>query len=271
MRADLHIHTTKSDSSLNLSDVFEMAKKAKLDYISITDHETVPNTKLINHMADAYGINTVFGIEMICRQKDKTKSHILGYNIKDYTYVKKICDDVLRQKHNNSLQQLELVKKAGYDISIEDVWKVTDKPCIYTQTIGLAMYEKGLISEPVGSWYKEWFGTKGKYYMEVKYLTGEEIIEAIVKGGGHAVLAHAGQQQNFCLIEQFVEAGMTGIEYVHPSNSKEDMEKILKAAQKHKLFLTGGSDAHGITSNSGKKIGEYIFEMDESHILINQT
>ncbi len=267
MKADLHIHTTKSDSSLNLSDVFRQAKNLNIECISITDHETVPNVKLMKNMADAYNIKVISGIELICRQKDKTKAHILGYNIKDYSKIKKICEDVIKQKHSNSLEQLEAVQKAGYDITIEDVWKVTDKPCIYTQAIGLAMYEKGYVDNPVGKWYKEWFGVGSKYYLNVKYLTGEELIEAIVEGGGSAVLAHPGQQKNFALVPSFIEAGMTGIEYIHPSNNKQDMDVISKIAKENNLFITGGSDAHGITSNSGGKIGDYIIDVDNNHPL----
>lgn len=267
MKADLHIHTTKSDSSLNLSDVFRKGKNAGIECISVTDHETVPNIELMQHMSKAYNIKLIPGIELICRQKNGDKAHILGYNIKDYSEIEKICQAVIAQKHANSLEQLKAVQKAGYDLTLEDVWQVTDKPGIYTQAIGLAMYQKGYIDNPVGKWYKEWFGVKGKYYLEVKYLTGEELVEAIVKGGGKAVLAHPGQQQNFHLAYNFIEAGMTGIEYVHPSNSPENMEKIAQIARENQLFLTGGSDAHGITSNSGGEIGKYCIDADYDLIM----
>ena len=41
MKGDLHVHTTLSDGSLGVEDVIAQAKRIGLDFISITDHDTM--------------------------------------------------------------------------------------------------------------------------------------------------------------------------------------------------------------------------------------
>ena len=55
----------------------------------------------------------------------------------------------------------------------------------------------------------------------------------------------------------FFPAGIKGIELVHPSNTPEDMNYIKLYAEENGLFVTGGSDCHGVLSSSGGHIGDY--------------
>ena len=80
------------------------------------------------------------------------------------------------------------------------------------------------------------------------------------------MLAHPGQQNNFCLIEEMVSYGLKGIECVHPSNDEKARNKVKELANIYGLFLTGGSDYHGLYSAKGGTIGkEYITFTDENY------
>ena len=41
MKGDLHCHTTLSDGSEGIEDVIFKAKRADLDFLAITDHDTI--------------------------------------------------------------------------------------------------------------------------------------------------------------------------------------------------------------------------------------
>ena len=41
MICDLHCHTTLSDGSLGIEDVIAQAKRMNIDWLSITDHDTM--------------------------------------------------------------------------------------------------------------------------------------------------------------------------------------------------------------------------------------
>src|SRR5262245_33588200 len=79
-RADLHMHTTKSDGALTPEELVVKAKNVGLSIISITDHDSV------NAIDDAIGIGKEHGVEVIagCELSAAYKGseiHILGYFI----------------------------------------------------------------------------------------------------------------------------------------------------------------------------------------------
>ena len=41
MKGDLHCHTTLSDGSLGIEDIIVQAKRTGIDFVSITDHDTM--------------------------------------------------------------------------------------------------------------------------------------------------------------------------------------------------------------------------------------
>lgn len=69
------------------------------------------------------------------------------------------------------------------------------------------------------------------------------------------MLAHPGQQDNFSVIPGLVAAGLSWIEWNHPSNGGEDRKKIMSYAGEYGLFLTGGSDFHGRYEREGADLG----------------
>jgi myo-inositol-1(or 4)-monophosphatase len=72
-----------------------------------------------------------------------------------------------------------------------------------------------------------------------------EAIQAIHADGGFAVLAHPGQLDSYAAVEGLVQAGLDGIELYHPDHGPDDYRKIQAIANRHGLFLTGGSDGGG--------------------------
>lgn len=75
--ANLHIHTYHSDGVLSPAQVIKNAKKDKLKYLSITDHNTIDAYKDISN-SDLAGINLITGVEFDCWYKTNFL-HILGY------------------------------------------------------------------------------------------------------------------------------------------------------------------------------------------------
>ena len=88
-----------------------------------------------------------------------------------------------------------------------------------------------------------------------------EALNTIKEAGGLAVLAHSGQQQNFCLIPELSKNGLDGLEVNHHSNSESDKIIIRRYAEKYGLFLTGGSDFHGEFENVNVEIGDFLSEL----------
>ncbi|HSH24443.1 MAG TPA: phosphatase, partial [Massilibacterium sp.] len=84
-----------------------------------------------------------------------------------------------------------------------------------------------------------------------------DAVRAIKEDGGFAVIAHPGQMDSFELIQSLVEEGLDGIERNHFDHTNEHIEQVEQLAKKYNLWMTGGSDYHGVF---GKKIhvGEWL-------------
>ena len=71
MKGDLHVHTTLSDGSLGVEDVIAQAKRIGLDFISITDHDTMSSISRAKVLGDRYGIQTIPGVELTAWDKTR--------------------------------------------------------------------------------------------------------------------------------------------------------------------------------------------------------
>jgi predicted metal-dependent phosphoesterase TrpH len=264
LKADLHTHTLRSDSSNSKLDTIRLAKEAGVQILSFVDHDTIPDVADDMRLSLEYGIHIISGME--CEWVDYETgevAHILGYGLEDYSYIGKLCESVLEERNQNTLEQIAILQELGYDITVEEVRNATEEPCLYTQNILHVLWEKGIIPELFGEFNRKMFKQGGLAYRRVQYHRPEILVEAIVKGKGYAVLAHPGQQNNFHLIPKLVDVGLSGIELVHPSNNTEHMEIVKEYAKSHHLFMTGGSDCHGCLSTSGGDIGNYYIEVED--------
>lgn len=263
IKADLHLHTTISDGSDSTEKVVRKAVKKKLDLISITDHDIMPDLEYLKTLSKQYHIPIIPGLEVSAYEKSYKKNvHILAYNIKNYEMIHRIIRPVLKRRGENTLWQIKQLQSLGYEITEEEVRESGDGEYPYRQNIMYVLRKKNYIDDMFGSWYKNMFKNGGPCQVHLELPDPATVIKGIKAGGGKAVLAHPGQQNNYELIPELVKEGLDGIELYHPSNNSIDHEKIKVLGEKYGLFYTGGSDYHGIFSKSGKDVGECIISYD---------
>ena len=259
MKADLHIHTTVSDGSDSISRIIEMAKEKALDAIAITDHDTLSHLTQIP--ADT-GIRVLGGVEISAiHRRTNTRTHILGYNIKEPEIVTSLTRPLLEARSKNSEKQVACLRSAGYQIDIDKLARADGK-YLYKQHIMDWLVTTGQVSEIFGDFYRKTFKKGGICAFDIEYIDMLDAVKAIKEAGGLAVLAHPGQQKNFQLIPELVDAGLDGLELNHHSHDGNDMETIRGYAEEYKLFLTGGSDYHGKYEPQPFGVGDYL--SDES-------
>lgn len=257
IKADMHIHSTVSDGSYTMEEIVAMAEARGLDAIAITDHDTLSHaTKLPK--SDKVKVHA--GIEISAFDYEKNfRVHVLGYGIKNPEIVERIVHPTLEARHNNSLRQIEILDKNGYCIDIDKMPKADGK-YIYKQHIMDWLVGRGQVKELFGNFYYATFKNEGICHFDIEYLNPLVAVKAIKDAGGYAVLAHSGQQQNFKLIPQLVEAGLDGLELNHRANSDKDKVIIKNYANRYHLFLTGGSDCHGKYEYGSPEVGDYLAE-----------
>lgn len=255
--ADLHVHTRISDCSESIQDILRRAKESGITHIAFTDHDT---TKFANEhalAASTYGILAIPAVEMSAYGKnEKKKAHILGYGYRSVSHIEEIGKETLRKRDENGVRQIEILRGLGYRIWPEHVRRISGD-CIYKQHILDYLVSTKQAMSIYGDVYTRIFKNQGPCDFDITYPEAVDVVRAIKADGGYAVLAHPGQQDNFEMLPDLVEAGLDGIEYAHPAHTKADMEKVAQWSRHYGLFMTGGSDYHGRYEKVSTNLGCY--------------
>lgn len=257
-RADLHIHSTVSDGSHTIGRIFEDAQKAGLTHVSITDHDTTEGVRKALHLGEETGIVVIPGVEFSAYDYiNRIRTHILGYGMKDFAPIEQLGSELLGRRHTNSLRQIEVLRKLGYQIMPEEVAAKAGRH-IYKQHIMHVLVEKGYAREIIGDTYMKLFKFNGPCDFDIDYIDARDAIRTIKQAGGIAVLAHPGQQGNYSSLSMLIHAGLDGLELNHHSNTSDDHLHIMSIAQAYGLLVTGGSDCHGIYEANSPAVGSWI-------------
>lgn len=259
MKVDLHVHTNVSDSSCSIEETIKMAKERRVTHLGIVDHDTTDGLIEAIEFGKKYGVKVIPGIEISAYDFEKKKKvHILGFQFDlAAPNIKKICDKIIKRRHNNSLWQIERLYENGYDIRLKDIEEKAERSrCIYKQHIMEVLVEKGYTTEMYSSLYQEIFKGNGICARDIEYASAFDAVKAVKDDGGIAILAHPGQFNSYYLIDDLVKAGLDGIEMYHQYHTDEDHKIIAQYREKHDLILTGGSDYHGKYGAKEIQIGE---------------
>ena len=261
---DLHMHTIYSDGDKTVEEVLKMCENKKLEYISITDHDTC---KQYNDVA--LKNNHIFSGKIIIGSElhavfQKKNIEILAYNINP-NIINEWCqkyysEEKLRKQQDICRQRLfDICNKHGlvYDESkirkpkkvseyverpiYEEVMKHKENHKIlgeFTESFGI-FFRKGL-ANPESSYFMNHIEFRPPY---------KEVIDIIHKAGGKAFLAHPFEYKFKDTIE-FIndlrkEKELDGIECFHPSANQEQRKILVEYAKNNNLYISGGSDYHG--------------------------
>ncbi len=247
MLGDLHCHSRFSDGSASIEQIISYAKRACLDYISITDHDTVAGVPLALELGEKAGIGVIPGVECSCRDKSRDRAvHLLCYNPKDFETLERELSKTLESRRQQKLEIIELLK-AEYSITKEDVLKFQgESMSIYECHIMQAIANMGYTNTIIDSLMYELMGSEGKYAVPTKYADVYETVKLIKAVGGVTVIAHPEEYNSFELTQELSEKKLIdGIEVFHPRNSQNARIKLLELSKKYNLLITGGSDFHG--------------------------
>jgi predicted metal-dependent phosphoesterase TrpH len=259
-KADLHIHSDWSDGSLSIPRIVKTARALGLAAISITDHDTMAGWEEARTEGKMQGLEIFPGIEVSAFDPDTgRKVHILGYDTADPGTVEAACRPYLEGRRRASLEALSLIRAAGYPLDETDTLPYAGKSgVLYRQHIMHALADRGYTTAIYGPLYRKLFGPGGAAMVKSRYMPAEEAVRLIVDCGGEAVLAHPFQYDSIGLLPRLVEWGLSGIECWHHTQTPERIRLVRKQAGQYGLFLTGGSDFHGLYSEKPLPLGNFV-------------
>jgi len=246
--ADLHTHSKySSDGELTPEQLIRKAKKSKLKYIAITDHDSVEGVEECVKAGKKYGVEVIPGVEL-----HSEYGEVLGYFIdpKNKALVK-LCKKNKDASTKSCLKMIKLLGKDGYKLDAKKILKKHGQCIPGRPAIALEMIEKGYV-KTFREAFDKFLDKKSKYRVKPKFQPTQDVIKTIRKAGGIAVLAHPyyeDYKQEFKNIKKLVSAGLVGIETQSgksvPENYATIARQIKRLSKKYNLVLTSGSDFHG--------------------------
>jgi predicted metal-dependent phosphoesterase TrpH len=249
MICDLHCHTKLSDGSLGIEDVISQAKRMNIDFLSITDHDTMSSFSRADILGERHGVKILHGVELSAWDKKRnSKVHILCYAPKKPDRLEVLCLKSCEIRKACSKEMIEKVMEK-YPITLESILKhTTSSKSIFKQHIMRALIDYGYALEFYGELDKELFNPQtGSCYVEREYPDVNAVLDLIHSARGVAVMAHPAQYNNMELLEELAKAGkIDGVEVNHYSANENYRSELRSIAEKYELIQTGGSDFHGL-------------------------
>jgi predicted metal-dependent phosphoesterase TrpH len=268
MKIDLHIHTsTGSDGALSLEAVFEEAKKRNIDFMSITDHDSIVCQEKATALASESGIEYITGVELNVTfphigRPDKTVSlDFLGYRYDMNNQKLKNKLEILKEHREDRASQI--LKKLNIEFGKKNIRKLTGNDIKKIQdsvdgTFGRPHIANYLVEKGIVRNVQEAFD---KYLVRCdvpKYpLSLAEASELVRNAGGVLVLAHPNDPNGTSLvsitsnlgkqtdiIEKYMLDYIDGVECWHSRHSEKTTQHYVEFAKKHNMLVTGGSDCH---------------------------
>ena len=251
-RIDLHMHSTVSDGTDTPQMLLEKVRAAGIAVFSVTDHDAVKAGQIIRFLLKPGDPRFIPGVEFSCRD-EKGKYHILGYGfdpdaaplhalvLRGHSLrMQKVCTrlDHLRDEFGFVFPQEEIDRLLALDNP--------GKPHIGNLMVQLG-YAKSM-REAIISYID-------RLNIQSESVRPQEAIEGILAGGGIPVLAHPlfgsgserfGSDEMERRLRRLIGCGLQGAEVFYSGFSPEQQAEMLALAEKYDLFVTAGSDYHGL-------------------------
>lgn len=264
---DMHMHTTYSDGADSLIEVLKKAESLKLEYISITDHDTCEGYKELAKLdvKKYFSGQIINGVEIKCAYK-KRLIEILGYKVDPKVinnfmeeFHKTKSKEILQQKYFDILHErctdmgLVMSKKEDIEFNPKTDWSSIK---IYND---IKAHEENKLKVPDDFWSEFNIFSK-KYCGDVNYplyidksedyLQLDEAIKLVKDAGGLVFLPHIfiykwAEDKKKLLDDIVAEYDIDGIECMHSEFSQDDIDYLLEYTQENNFYRSGGSDYHG--------------------------
>lgn len=258
---DMHIHTTASDGSFSPAQVVELARKAGLWGIAITDHDTVEGFPEALEAGRRMGIEVLAGIEISLQFVDNT--HLLGYFPQGYTPAfREAIETLKRYREERIPKMLQRLAELNCPVSMEETLREAGDGLVGRPHIAKIMVRKGY-AQSIQEAFDQYLASHAQAYIRKKKFTPEEALDLIRKNQGIPILAHPltmdfDQNRLKEQIGLWKEMGLAGFEILYSDYNASQAARMTAIADELGMLKTGGSDFHGsskpqITLGSGKE------------------
>jgi 3',5'-nucleoside bisphosphate phosphatase len=244
---DLHLHTTASDGRSSPEDLVQAARRAGLDTIAVTDHDTVAGLDRTAAACALAGIEWVPGIEITALQ-DEVDVHVLGYFLDHHApALTAFLDQQVTDRRRRVREMIDKLDALGVHVNADEI--LGGHGGLDARWIGRPMLARALLRAGHVRTTREAFdlylAEDRAAWVPRRAPSPVEVVDLIHAAGGLASLAHPGLMGHDEWIPPIAAAGLDGLEVYYIEHSPDMTTHYRVLAGRLGLAMTGGSDYHG--------------------------
>lgn len=255
-KADLHTHTTHSDGHFTPGELVMKARSAGIDILGITDHDNVSAIYEAIEKGRELGVEIIPGVEISSDIKDR-EIHILGYFVDpDSPELEHYLKFFREERIKRATRIVKKLNDLGLYLSVDEVLERAKNSAVGRPHIAQTMFEKGLV-ESYFEAFNKYIGNNCPAYERKVHLSPQSAFKIISDAGGLSFIAHPGYMSE-AILKELIEAGVDGIEVVHPSHSPQQVKFYRGIVHEYFLLESGGSDFHGGKREDEANLGKFF-------------
>lgn len=267
---DLHTHTNCSDGTWNVERLLQEAENAKIEVLSITDHDTLKAYRELEKidLKKIYKGILITGIEF-STVYDGVSFHLLAYDFdyeklnnwvlenyenkkpdleKEFEYMVQSC-----KKNNIKIGNLKYNKNDGWpiDIIFQEIKKYNENRKYFTEKEwnDIDVFFNSCITNKKFPVFVDF---------SIHYPKADMVLKAVKEAGGKLFIAHL-FRYNLENPIQFLDLLkknkiIDGVEVYHSTFTEQEMRTLEKYCKDNNLLISGGTDCHG-DKKKDRKIG----------------
>jgi len=238
------------------SEVVEAAAAAGLRAVALTDHDTVAGLAAAAEAARGTTVTLIPGLEL-STYDDAGSTHLLGYGVDvQHPGLIEFLEEAVRDRTRRAGEMVRKLNRLGVEVELDDVLALTSENGLVARPhVARALLDGGWVKS-YGEAFSRFIAAGAPAYVPTQRILPRTGIEVIHAAGGVAVLAHGGRTHDDAAIARLCEAGLDGLETLHPDHGPIEVRRMRRLAAELQLLETGGSDCHGPKDTRRGRLGE---------------
>lgn len=256
VRIDLHTHSTASDGTDSPTKLVEVAARAGVTALALTDHDITAGWEEAAAALPA-GMSLVRGAEFSAvyhhpasEGEGRTSIHLLGYLFDpNHDGLRAERARLRESRLGRGRAIVENLQADGIPVTWSRVTELAGGGSVGRPHIARALVEQGVVPDVTAA-FAQLLSSSSKYYVRKADMDVFDAIRLVIAAGGVPVFAHPlarrrGKVVDDAVTAAFAAAGLVGVEVDHPDHSPEDRRHLRDLAADLGLIATGASDYHG--------------------------
>jgi predicted metal-dependent phosphoesterase TrpH len=243
-RADLHVHTTASDGTYTPAEVVDLACRAGLAALAVTDHDTLAAVAAARTCAAGTGVEIVPGVE-ITAEHDGRELHLLAYFVAlDYPELNAALSAIRAHRVQRFAEMIERLRARGVSVERGSEGETVPPDAVGRLHLAHLLVRSGH-ADTVRDAFRRYLHDRSDVVVPKKRLPAGEALALVGAAGGVAALAHPAYDDTRERLTELRDLGLRAVEAEYPDFRAGRVRELRAWAEALGLAVTGGSDCHG--------------------------